>query len=755
MRHAPPVVRLAVAFGAGAAWTVFGAPLWLLPLVVSPFLVRPIAASLGPVGASPKPVRAGVSASRSTGVLWPVVVVVGALSARTALAAGACPPPRAGAPAMLEGRFLAAPRAGSAPLERSDGCGTVTVVIDAQDAPAGRSVRVEGRWREGARTYWLMAGGWRPVPDADDGSLRWAAVRWRDHLVDRIEGLYGERAPLVAALTLARREGFDPELRQTFARTGLAHLLAISGFHVGVIAGLFYAILALARVRPRRARVGAAVGAWAYVALIGFPDAACRAALILAFVAASRARGRPPARWGALASAFLVLLVLDPRRIASAGFQLSFAGAAGLVAWSGPVGGLVRRAGRGRVPEGLVGAVASGVAATVATLPIVAWHFEQVSIVGIPGTLVAGPLVAVALPGAIASIAADFVAPSLGAFLAGGVGVLLAALAGGAEALGALPWAAVWSTRTSVVATLVGVAVATWTARRPWIGGATRRALVGTYVCAAVAAWPVLLSLQGRGSVEVMMIDVGQGDAIAVRGPNGAWVLVDAGPPSRDPDPGAHPAVRALRGRGVRRIEALVLTHADLDHVGGAAAVLESFEVGAVYDPALPAGKEAFVDVLTAAAAAGVPWLAATRGMRLELGELALEVLSPSDSLRATGPEANEASVVLLARYGSFEAFLTGDAYRPLERTLAESLPAGIEVLKVGHHGSDTSTDPALLEAIRPSVALISAGRGNRYGHPTRGVLESLGGHGIDIWRTDRDGTVTVVGRRDGRWSVR
>jgi competence protein ComEC len=411
--------------------------------------------------------------------------------------------------------------------------------------------------------------------------------------------------------------------------------------------------------------------------------------------------------------------------------------------------------GRGKLPEGLVGALASGLAATVWTLPVVAWHFEQVSVVGIPATLVAGPLVAVALPGAIASIAADFVSPPIAAFLAGGVGLLLSALAGGAEALGALPWAAGWATRTSVSATLVGISVATWTARQPWIGGTARRGLVGTYVSAAVLAWPVLLSFQGRGSVEVMMIDVGQGDAIAVRGPTGGWVLVDAGPPWRDPDPGAHPVVRALRGRGVRRLEALVLTHADLDHIGGAAAVLETLEVGAIYDPALPAGKDSFVDVLTAAGAADVPWLAATTGMRLELGDLILEVLSPSDSLREAGPEANEASVVLLARYGSFETLLTGDAYRPLERALAARLPVGIEVLKVGHHGSDTSTDPALLDAIRPSVALVSAGRGNRYGHPTAGVLESLRSRDIDIWRTDRDGTVTVVGRRDGRWSVR
>jgi competence protein ComEC len=325
----------------------------------------------------------------------------------------------------------------------------------------------------------------------------------------------------------------------------------------------------------------------------------------------------------------------------------------------------------------------------------------------------------------------------------------------GALLLGAMPWVAVWTTPTSVVAMVIGVAVASYLARSPWVGGASRRALTLAYVVACLLAWPLLLSIQGRGTVEIVMIDVGQGDATAIRGPDGRWILVDAGPPFRVTDPRAHPVVRTLRARGVRRLEALVLTHPDLDHTGGAGAVLRTLRVGAVYDPALPAGKAEFVDLLSAAQMVGVPWLAARPGTRMDLGDLVVEVLAPSDSLLATGAGSNEVSVVLRLRYGDFEALLTGDAYKPQERALLPVLTSAVDVLKLGHHGSDTSTDPLLLDSIRPELALVSAGRSNRYGHPAPGVLQRLESRGIEVRRTDRDGTVTILGRRDGRFSIR
>jgi competence protein ComEC len=736
--HIPPVAVLSLTFAAGAAWVLVGVPLGMAPLVALALLFAPNRASPSPTGRR---------------ALW---VLAGAAGLVSALSLGAgttvCSPARLGGPDVVEGRFLASPRSGSAPFVTKAGCAPFTVVMGDAPAPAGRSLRLEGVWKEGRYQPWFLAGELSATTDPSDEQFRWRAVRWREGLVTRLDRLYGERAPLVAALVLARREGLDPELRETFARVGIAHLLAISGFHVGVIAGVILVFLLLLGQHGPRAAMGAAVGAWLYVGFIGFPDAACRAALILTAAALSRVRRRPPARWGALGAAFLMLLVLDPSRLASPGFQLSFGGAAGLTAWSAPMARGIQGLTRRRCPQGLATALGAGLAATLATLPVVAWHFERVSLVGIPLTLVAAPLVTLGLIGALASLMVDFVSSGLASILAGGVTSvvsLLEALAGGA---GALPWASVWTTRGTVVGAVTGLAAARLLARRPRVGAKARRSMTVLYVSVGVLAWPLLVTLQGRGTVEILMIDVGQGDAIALRSPRGRWILVDTGPAGED-DGAGHPVVRALKSRGVQRLEALVLTHPDLDHIGGASAVLEAFDVGTVYDPGLPAGKQAFVQVLRAAAGRGVPWRAARAGDRIQLDGLDLKVLSPSEEL-AAGGESNASSVVLHAVFGDFDVLLTGDAYKDVDRQIAPGFTDVVEVLKVGHHGSDTSTDSLLLASASPEVALISVGRYNRYGHPAPEVLGRLQRSGVRVRRTDREGTISVLGRPDGTYSI-
>lgn len=745
MGHAPPVVRLALAFAAGVAWGLLGAPLVLAPLLALLLLLRPNGASRGP----------------DTRLVWVACGLCGLAAARLAATGPACesPPDSGGGETFLEGRFLAAPLAGSAPFRAPSACQDVTVVVPPRMArsSAGVPVRLEGRWRQGRLRPWFQATDATVLESAPDRAREgaewvWGPVRWRDRLIERFGRLYGDRAPLVSALTLARREGLDRELQERFARSGIAHLLAISGFHVGVIAGAVLVTLALCGVGQRRRELGAAAAAWVYVGFIGFPDAACRAALMLALVALSRARGRPPARWAPLGAALLLLVAFDPTKLGSAGFQLSFAGVAGLVAWAGPLSATVRRLGSRRCPQSLATALGAGIAATLATLPVVAWHFERVSVVGIPATLAATPLVSLALMGSLTSLLVDFVWPSLASFLAGGVTVLLVGLEGVAEASAAPSWASVWTTRPSVVAGTCGLLLAAHLARRPRIGARARRLLVSAYVVSGVLAWPLLLAWQARGSAELVLIDVGQGDAIAIRSPRGRWILVDAGPAARDADPEAHPAVRALRARGVGRLEALVLTHPDLDHIGGAGPVLRSLDVRAVYDPALPAPKEDFVDVLAAAAERGVPWWPARAGGRIELDGVLLEVLHPPEALPAE-TESNATSVVLKITYGDFDALLTGDAYTDVERALLPSL-GPLEVLKVGHHGSDTSTDSLLLAHTRPEVAVISVGRTNRYGHPSPRVVGRLERSGAEVRRTDLEGTLSIVARPDGRYEV-
>jgi competence protein ComEC len=394
------------------------------------------------------------------------------------------------------------------------------------------------------------------------------------------------------------------------------------------------------------------------------------------------------------------------------------------------------------------------VAATLATLPVVAWHFERISLVGIPATLASTPLVVVALPGALASLVADALHPAAGRFLAGGVGLLLGVLERVTRVAAAPEWASLWVPRTWVpvgfLAAWAGGALLT-----PRGGGARVRRGVGSVAAlAGLVVWPALLGLQGRGTVELVAIDVGQGDALALRTPRGRWVLVDAGPP-RDGDAGGHPVVRALRRAGVTRLEVLVLTHPDLDHIGGAAAVLEAFPVGRVVDPGLAAGKEAYVEVLEAAVARGVPWQAVREGDRLDLDGVELLILSPPSQGTAEGDtESNAASVVVAVRYGAFDALLTGDAPVAVERAILQGVSPSLEVLKVGHHGSGTSTDSLLLAHAHPRWALLSVGRGNRYGHPSPEVLARLRKSGVEIHRTDREGTLSITGRRNGEVRV-
>ena len=581
------------------------------------------------------------------------------------------------------------------------------------------------------------------------------AAAWRSRLLERLDTLYGARAPVVAALALAETRELDRGLREDFARSGTTHLLSISGFHVGVVAALGLALLRSLGAGRRGAALGAAGVSWLYVALLGFPSAATRAAVMLTALAASRARGRPPARWGGLGVAFLALVALDPPRLTSAGFQLSFAGAAGLVAWVRPLRRGIRRTWPRRTPDALVDGLAAGTAATLATLPFVAWHFERVSLVGIPATLVASPCVVLALPGALLSLAADALHPAAGRFLAGGVGLALDALVWSARTAAAPAWASVWVPRGWVSVGLVGALVGAHLAYK--MRTPARSALLAGGAAAGILAWPGLLVLQARGTAEVLMMDVGQGDAVALRTPAGRWLLVDAGPPW-DGDPGASPVVRTLRRRGVRRLEALVLTHPDLDHIGGAPAVLGAFEVGEILDPGEPAGKEAYVALLEEAARRGIPWRQARAGDRRGWDGVDVRILHPGTAALPSGEsdtDANDVSVVLSVAFGEFDALLTGDAPTAVERALVAEVSPTLEVLKVGHHGSLTSTAPELLTRARPAVALVSAGRRNRYGHPAPAVLHRLAEAGAQVHRTDRVGTVSVLGRRDGSWTVR
>ncbi|MDT8342535.1 MAG: ComEC/Rec2 family competence protein [Longimicrobiales bacterium] len=402
------------------------------------------------------------------------------------------------------------------------------------------------------------------------------AVRGR--LQDGIRRTFPAEAPMVEALLLAERTGLDPAVRDAFTRTGAAHLLAISGFHVGILAGWVVLLLHLLRLGRARSALAAAAVVWGYVALLGFPTSAVRAALLLSGAALGRLRGRPVHALGGWGAALLLVALVDPASLTRPGAQLSFAGALGLILWVEPWGRAARRRlaripgvgplahGRGwraRLLGGAAEAAAASAAAQVATLPLAVWHFQRVAVLALPVTLVATPLVSLALPGALLALAAGSAGIPGGRLLAAGVEALLWATR--TLMAGMAAWDPGWLLGPAGVVAATAAGVGVWRLTRRRLPRPLRVAWSAGAVAAALLLAPLLEAGRTGGRLELHFLDVGQGDAIAVGTPGGRWVLVDTGAGSGER------LARTLVARGIGRLEVLVLTHPDLDHMGAAA----------------------------------------------------------------------------------------------------------------------------------------------------------------------------------------
>jgi competence protein ComEC len=309
-----------------------------------------------------------------------------------------------------------------------------------------------------------------------------------------------------------------------------------------------------------------------------------------------------------------------------------------------------------------------------------------------------------------------------------------------------LPYAAPQVLPSATSAIAAGVAataiVVACVARRPG------RALVVAAAAASVMVVEPLLPRRAR-LTELHMIDVGQGDAIALRTPHGHWLLFDAGPAWRGGDAGRSTILPYL-GRRSGVLDAFVLSHPHTDHVGGAAAVIRALRPPAYIDAGFPGGAGAYRASLTAARDARVSWRRAHPGDTLTADGVSVTFLAPDSAWTSSLTDPNLASVVALVRYGAVRMLLMGDAERSEEEWLLARWPdLRADVLKVGHHGSGTSTSSRFLSEVRPRVALVSVAAGNSYHLPTPGVMHALAAQGAQVLRTDQLGSIVV--RTNGR----
>jgi DNA internalization-related competence protein ComEC/Rec2 len=263
-------------------------------------------------------------------------------------------------------------------------------------------------------------------------------------------------------------------------------------------------------------------------------------------------------------------------------------------------------------------------------------------------------------------------------------------------------------------------------------------------VCLAALLYP----LPGTPILEVAFLDVGQGDSIVVRSPAGHVVVIDTGRAMEEDDMGRRTVVPYLRSKGISKVDLLVLTHPDDDHIGGASTLLRRLSVSRLAT-SMPATKAPGLDpVRQLAKERGTEQVTLSKGMQIDLKDgVQFDVLSPPATGVATTEHVdNNNSVVLRVHFGRTSFLLTGDAEAGAEQEmLAAKNDVHVDVLKLGHHGSKTSTTEPLLEATHPTVAVVSAGKDNRYGHPHPDVVKRLEARGIRIVRTDRQGTLTFT----------
>jgi competence protein ComEC len=539
----------------------------------------------------------------------------------------------------------------------------------------------------------------------------------------------------------------EPAVADDFRATGMTHLCAVSGANIAILLGAVLVLTRWCRAGPRLAAAACTVALVGFVILARPSPSVLRAAAMGGLGLLALVAGRPRAAVPALSASVLLLVLVDPALATDAGFALSTFATGGLLLLAPRWRDALRRRG---LPTWLAEALAIPAAAEVACAPVIAAISGSVSLVAVPANLLAEPAVAPATVLGVIAALLSAVWPAAAAFVAW-LGAWPARWLVGVARVGAgVPGAVVgWPGGVGgalllAVLLLIGLVAA----RRP----AVRIAAAVCAVAAALGAVPVRLVSAGWPPAGALLVvcDVGQGDAIVLPDGAGRAVVVDAGP-----EPTA--TARCLDGLGIREVPLLVITHFHADHVGGLDGVYRDRRVDEVVTSPYPEPAAGHTQVLGTAAARGAPVLVPEVGWTWAAGPLALTVIGPVGRVTGTDSDPNNNSLIVMADVDGIRLLLAGDAeVQEQSEVLATDGPDALraDVLKVAHHGS-AYQDPRLLDAVRPSVALVSVGAGNPYGHPNASVLAHLQREGARVLRTDLDGDLAVVLDRGALATVR
>lgn len=586
-----------------------------------------------------------------------------------------------------------------------------------------------------------------PVPGAS--LRRWAEEVRRHYRESMASAMPKGDAAAIFALLFGGYEGIRPELTAAFVATGVVHILSVSGSHISLLAAVMAWLGAWLRL-PRAAVSGLVIAAIAFYSLLaGLVPPVLRSALMggLTFLAVALEREKEAQR--ILAVTGLCLLLFSPLLLFDISFQLSFTATAGLLYLAPRFRDIMRG-----WPEFLRGGLSITLAAQLSTLPFLAWYFHQVSVSSLLANLTIVPLLEFMMIAALLAGLVAFFLPLAGQFLFSVDSLLLGLVYEMARFMARLPGSVLY------VPTMgFGVSFFYYAILFLGCGAKARRQAVWAWLVAhgrGVGVGAALLVAAFFGwqysrptEMAVHFIDVHQGNAALVTTPHGRAFMIDTGG-VRDHafDVGGRVDLPYLYHYGVRALDFILLTHAHEDHAGGTGSLLTRIPVGFVWtghEPRAEYAKSLGAEVQASVLEKLSP---AQEGAVIDVDGVRVEVLhAPKNVSLSTG---NEASNVYRVSYGDTSFLFTGDLVKEQEaEVLKKQHNLQSTVLQVGHHGSDTSSSPAFVAAVRPAWAVISVGADNPFGHPRQQVVARLAEAGAEICRTDEDGA--IVFRSDGR----
>ncbi len=580
------------------------------------------------------------------------------------------------------------------------------------------------------------------IADEPPASLRYWAARFRHAQAQHLTQLVPDNAvPFVRTVWLGDRRGIGQDQYDAFLRAGTAHILAVSGIHMGIIFLTVRGVFGMF-IGNRRARalfVIAAVFAFAFVA--GARVSALRAALMIAVYMLAECFDREPDTPSALGLAALILLWLNPLYLFEIGFQLSFLSVSSILLFHEPIKNALGRAG---MPEYAAGAVALPLAVQVLPLPLAAHLFHVAPLTAPLTNLAVVPLLGAVLWLAFLTAAIGAVWNGLGAVFGHAAGAAVsfietisgfaANLPGGHATLVSPALAAVACYYAAAWLAWRGARTSSWTRRR-------------TLACAGLVLAVPFLWRPAHPPHEVVFIDVGHGDAVFVRSPGGDTMLVDGGDRVGGMDMGARTVAPFLRNQGVDHLDYVAVTHAHSDHMGGLFHIVENFSVGEVI-LGIPSDTQLERSFLEACRENGVPVRRVFSGNIIPLAGGAVEVLHPPEHW-AGAANLNDESLVLRMQWDAGAILLTGDIEEQAERLL-EDTDVNASLMQAPHHGSATSSTPGFLDAVSPSHAVASTP-----GAPVLNdsVVNRYQARRITLWRTNHHGGIQIR-ERNGRFVI-